>query len=123
MNDWDDLRYFLAVARCGNITAAAGQLGVNHSTVSRRITAMEKKHEIRLFERMATGYILTEAAEQIYQDALDIENKSHKIERILFARDTRLSGKLTLTIPHFLANYCIIPKLPQFMNAYPDIHP
>ncbi|NRB39005.1 MAG: LysR family transcriptional regulator [Pseudomonadales bacterium] len=121
MNDWDDLRYFLAVAQAGNVTAASITLAVNHSTVSRRITAMEKKHGVRLFERISTGYVMTEAAESIYAYALEIESQNKKVERLLFAGDTRLSGKLRMTLPHDLANHCIIPHLPRFTEAYPEI--
>ena len=121
MNDWDDLRYFLAVANAGNVTAASLVLEVNHSTVSRRITAMEKKHGVRLFERISSGYAMTEAGESIYHHAQQIEAKNQQVERLLFAGDTRLSGKLVMTVPHDLANHCIIPYLPTFTETYPDI--
>jgi DNA-binding transcriptional LysR family regulator len=73
MNPWDDLRYFLAVARSGSLSGAARELGVNHSTVLRRIHSYEERQGVRLFERLPTGYALTQAAENIYPHALDIE--------------------------------------------------
>ena len=121
MIDWDDIQYFLAVARAGNVTSAASKLAVNHSTVSRRIQAMEKKHGVRLFERVPTGYIMTEAAENILPIAEDIERKNRQIERLLFAEDQRPRGKLTLTIPNDLANHLVIPKLPYFLKEHPLI--
>lgn len=121
MNDWDDCRYFLAVARAGNVTAASGQLAVNHSTVSRRITAMEKKHGVRLFERLANGYEMTAAAEGIYPIALEIEKKNLQMERLLFAQDSRLQGTLNITLPHDLANYCVLPHFKQFTETNPNI--
>ncbi|MCG8383666.1 MAG: LysR family transcriptional regulator [Gammaproteobacteria bacterium] len=121
MNDWDDLRYFLAIARSGNVTGAAMRLGVNHSTVSRRITAMEKRHGVRLFERMANGYEMTESASAILEAAEAIEAKNLEVERTLFGQDKRLSGSLKVTMPHDLANFCIIPRIKDFYYQYPDI--
>lgn len=119
--DWDDIRFFLAVARAGNVTAAALQLKVNHSTVSRRISSMEVKHGVRLFERLSTGYELTEAGNNIVQLAEEIEQKNLEVERLLFSKDSRLQGELVLTMPHELGRYCIIPNLPMFNAQYPDI--
>ncbi len=60
---WDDARIFLAVAREGSFSRAAKRLGVQHSTVSRRIRALEKKLATPLVERKSSGYVLTEAGE------------------------------------------------------------
>lgn len=121
MSDWDDLRYFLEVARQGSLTAAARRLGVNHSTVSRRISTLETVHGVRLFERAPSGYLLTEAAESIYEQAIEVECRHQAIDRLLFAGDQRLSGKLVVTMPNDLANYCVIPYLNEFTRIYPDI--
>lgn len=121
MNDWDDLRYFLAIVRSGNVTGAANLLGVNHSTVSRRMSAMEKRHGVRLFERLANGYEMTEAASTILEAAEAIEAKNLEVERLLFGQDKRLSGSLKITMPHDLANFCIIPRIKEFYQQYPAI--
>jgi len=121
MDDWDDLRYFLAVARNGSVTGAASKLGVNHSTVSRRIQALEKKHNVRLFERIPTGYEMTQSAENIYQIALEIEQRSHEIERQLFGRDNRLQGKVVVTAPNFIIDVLVMPHLSAFLTEYPGI--
>ncbi len=121
MTDWDDLRYFLALARLGSVTMAATHLSVNHSTVSRRISAMEEKHGVRLFERLPKGYRLTLPGENIYQLALELEQKNQHIERLLFAQDARLQGQLTLTAPHDVVNHCVIPFLGDFYQRFPDI--
>ncbi|RLA45014.1 MAG: LysR family transcriptional regulator [Gammaproteobacteria bacterium] len=120
MNDWDDLRYFLSVARSGTLSGAAADLGVNHSTVSRRINAYEKQHDVRLFERLPGGYEMTQAAENIYQYALEIEERTGKVERELFGRDTRLQGRLCITAYHGIADL-LLPHLHRFRDAYPDI--
>src|SRR5690606_10345070 len=63
-DNWDDLRVFLAVARAGSLSGAARSLGVNHSTVFRRIGAFERALEVRLFDRLPGGYVLTAAGEE-----------------------------------------------------------
>ncbi len=121
MNDWDDLRFFLAVAREGSISAAAAHLGVNHSTVSRRINAFENLHGVRLFERLHSGYAMTQAAENIYRHALRIEEHTLSVERNLFGVDQRLQGKLCITVYHATAKHFLLPNLPEFSRRYPDI--
>ncbi|MBV1931332.1 MAG: LysR family transcriptional regulator [Porticoccaceae bacterium] len=121
MSDWDDLRYFLAVARNGTVSGASVDLKVNQSTVSRRISAYEKQHDVRLFERLPSGYVMTQAAENIYQHALEIEARNQIVERELFGRDTRLQGKLCITALHSMADRLLLPHLEEFRNLYPDI--
>ena len=121
MKDWDDLRFFLAVARNGTVSGAAQELGVNHSTVSRRINAYEKENAVRLFERLPSGYVMTQAAENIYQYALDIEERARAVERELFGRDARLQGRLCITAFHGLANHFLLPHLQRFREQYPEI--
>lgn len=121
MNNWDDLRYFLAVARSGSISGAALVLGVNHSTVSRRISGYESQHNVRLFERLPSGYVMTQAAENIYQYALEIEDRTRVVERELFGRDIRLQGKLCITAYHGMATSLLMPDLQAFRDQYPEI--
>ena len=121
MSEWDDLRFFLAVARAGSISGAANQLGVNHSTVSRRINAYEKSHDVRLFERVQTGYELTAAGEHIHHYALEIEQRVQSVERELFGRDVRLQGSVRVTCYHGVATQVIVPELGRFREQYPDI--
>ena len=121
MKEWDDLRVFLAVARHGSVTAAASKLGVNHSTVSRRIQAFEEKHDVRLFERLPSGYEMSQAAENIFEKAQEIEAKTQEIERELFGQDTRLQGKVVITSINTIINHYILPHLHKFREQYPDI--
>ncbi len=121
MNDWDDIRYFLEVARSGNVTGAAKQLGVNHSTVSRRIRALEEKHGVRLFERISSGYEMTAAASNIFELALQIESQNHQVSRQLFGQDQRLQGELNITMPHDIFDYCLADDLALFHLQQPDI--
>ncbi|MEY8194309.1 MAG: LysR family transcriptional regulator [Cycloclasticus sp.] len=121
MNDWDDIRYFLAVARNGNVTSAAKALDVNHSTVSRRIRALEEKHGVRLFERIHSGYEMTDAGSDIFDLALELELRNSQISRQLFGLDNRLQGKINLTMPHDILEFCLIDEIAEFRKKQPDI--
>lgn len=121
MNDWDDIRFFLAVSREGSVSGAAKRLGVNHSTVSRRIQGLEDKHGVRLFSRKRDGYEMTEAAFAIYEQALAIESQSQQITRTLYGQDTRLEGPVNLTMPHDLFECCMAQELLQFCLEHPGI--
>src|ERR687889_1298686 len=74
--DWDDLRFFLAVARAGRLTVAARRLGADHATVSRRITALEEALKAKLFERRPQGYALTEHGERLLAKAESMETQA-----------------------------------------------
>jgi len=121
MNNWDDIRFFLEVARSGSISAASRALKVNHTTVSRRIQSLESKHGVRLFERHKDGYQMTEAADAIYHQALEIEVQNQQISRTLFGQDTRLEGPISLTMPHDIFEYCLSDDLAEFHQAHPAI--
>ncbi|MEH6577722.1 MAG: LysR family transcriptional regulator [Amphritea sp.] len=121
MNDWDDIRFFLAVAREGSVSGAAKVLGVNHSTVSRRIQGLEGKHGVRLFNRQRDGYEMSESADAIFDQALAIEAQSQQISRTLFGQDTRLEGLVNLTMPHDIFEHCLADELARFRQQHPGI--
>jgi len=121
MTNWDDIRYFLSVARCGNLSTAAKELGVNHSTVSRRIQALEERHGVRLFERLPSGYEMNVAASAIYELALELEAKNQQVFRQLFGQDNRLQGEINLTMPHDIFDYCLAEDLAEFKQLQPEI--
>ncbi|MEF9603084.1 LysR family transcriptional regulator [Paracoccus sp. PXZ] len=73
--NWDDLRFFLAVARAGTLSGAARSLGVTHSTVFRRLGAFEERLGVRLFERLPDGYALTGAGEAMHETAIRIDEE------------------------------------------------
>lgn len=121
MKDWDDFRHFLAVARKGSIRAAAAELGVNHSTVSRRIDAFEKRLEVRVFERLPSGYFLTPAGEEMLGSAERVEAEMTAAERRVAGRDARLGGLLRVTLPDSLAQKLLMPDLVAFSEAHTEI--
>ena len=91
--EWDEVRYFLAVARSRSLIAAAGRLRVSAATVARRIDALEKRMGARLFERRQTGYFLTDSGEGICAEAEAAEESILALERKALGRDLSVSGR------------------------------
>lgn len=119
--NWDDLRVFLAVARTGSLSGAARSLGVNHSTVFRRIAGFEEELGVRLFERLPTGYALTPAGEETLCIVERIEADVATLDRTVIGQDLRLSGTVRLTAIDMLAFWLLPPALLRFRAAYPGI--
>jgi DNA-binding transcriptional LysR family regulator len=104
MLGWDDLRYFLAFARAGSMQAAAKALGVNQSTVQRRIAELEERVGQRLVERHLGGYRLTELGGELRPAAVAIESAVATFERRLAACDKGLTGIIRVTCGSILAS-------------------
>lgn len=121
MIDWDDVRYFLAAARGGSVRAAAAHLGVNHSTVLRRIAQLEERLGAQMFEKLPSGYRLTAAGEEVLDLAHQMEASSHLLETRVFGRDQSARGLLRVTLPPFLATHLLMPDLADFARLHPDI--
>lgn len=119
--NWDDLRVFLAVARTGSLSGAARSLGVNHSTVFRRIAGFEEELDVRLFERLPTGYALTAAGEETLAIVERIEADVATLDRTVTGQDLRLSGTVRITAIDMLAFWLLPPSLARFHEAYPGI--
>ena len=97
MFDWNDTRYFLAVAREGSTLAAAKVLGVNQSTVHRHLAALEKDLGCRLVERRPTGYRVTEQGRQLHACAERIEEGVAALQRRVASFNKELSGRIRTT--------------------------
>ena len=120
-SDWNDYLYFLKVADSGNLTAAAGELGVNHSTVFRRINRLEQHMGVRLFERSRKGYSLTETGLEIIGRIRNIEAEMYAIQRKLLGKDDQLSGNLKISTTDTIGYYWLPPYIKKFKADYPDI--
>lgn len=118
---WDDGRMFLAFARAGSFSAAAKQLGVQHSTVSRRIHALEKDLATPLVERSASGYVLTEAGENLRDSAARIERELLSFEAASAGRSDDPSGELRVTAIANMASSVLMPLFARFSAAHPNI--
>lgn len=121
MIDWDTVRYFLAVARGGSVRAAAERLGVNHATVLRRVAQLENRLGARLFERLPSGYRMTEAGEEVLGLAEEMEVSSNRLETRVLGRDQSVRGRLRVTMAPMIAAHLLMPDLVQFAQAHPDV--
>lgn len=118
---WDDMRYVLAISRAAGLNPAAKALGVNPSSVYRRLESLEAQMEVRLFERLRSGYRLTEAGEAVAEAAERMESEVHDIERQIAGTDVRLEGHIRLSSSEAFAHYVLPPLLPGFRRQYPGI--
>ena len=121
MIDWDDVRYFLAAARGGSVRAAAERLRVNHSTVLRRIAQLEGRLGVQMFEKLPSGYRLTEAGEEVVELAEQMEASSNQLETRIFGRDQGIRGLLRVTLAPTLATHLLMPDFAEFADLHPDI--
>lgn len=119
--DWDDVRYFLAVARGGSVRAAAEWLGVNHSTVLRRIAHLEDGLGAQVFEKLPAGYRLTAAGGEILEIAAEMEASSNRLESRVLGRDQAVRGSLRVTLSPTLATHLIMPDFADFGRLHPEV--
>ena len=120
--DWNGLKYFLAFARNGSMLAAAKALGVNQSTVQRRLADLERRLRCRLIERHLGGYRLTKLGEQLRPFAEGVEAAVASFERHLSACDEELTGTLRVTCPTTVADRLTrTPLLDAFHARYPGL--
>ena len=92
MKNWDDLRYYLAVARSGTVSAAARELGVSHTTVLRHIDQLEAEAGVKLFKRLQRGYQLSEAGEKLLQEVSHVEADIQSMMARVQGQDDHLAG-------------------------------
>lgn len=119
--DWNDLRYFLAVTGAGSLSAAARALGVEHTTVSRRIEALESVLAVRLFDRFARGWSLTEAGLTLLPQAKRVEEEMLGLLRQATGAGAP-HGIVRVSAPPALAAHWIAPRLPQLREKLEGIH-
>jgi DNA-binding transcriptional LysR family regulator len=118
--DWDDLRLVLAVSREGTLSGAARRLGVTHSTVFRRLGAVEEQMGARLFERFRDGYVPTAAGETAADSAARLEDEMLTLELKLSGQDLRPSGTVRITTTDTLSSM-VMRHLPAMRALHPEI--
>jgi DNA-binding transcriptional LysR family regulator len=121
MMDWDDLRFFLTLAREGTVSGAAEVLGVAHTTVSRRVSGLEARLGCRLFERLPSGYRLTADGQEVLAYVETMETSSLELSRKITGRDRAPGGKVRLTIPDSVLIPLLLPELDSFRRRHDRI--
>jgi DNA-binding transcriptional LysR family regulator len=121
MFDWNNLRPFLEVVRAKTLTGAAGRLGVDHTTVARRIHALEEALAVRLFERAPSGYTLTAAGQQLVRLAEEVESACVSAEQLVGGASTALSGAVRISVPEGFGARFLPRHLPALCEAHPGL--
>jgi len=119
--NWDDIKVFLAVARSGQMLAAAGTLGVNHTTVARRIGALESHLNTRLVTRSTSGTRLTPEGEALLSRAERIEAQMLQVQASIGNQDIALSGNVRIAAPDGFGVAFLALHLSELARTYPDL--
>jgi DNA-binding transcriptional LysR family regulator len=121
MPDWENLRHFVALAREGTLSAAARLLGVDHATVARRVAALEADTGLKLIDRRARSYQLTDDGRRIAATAMPMEEAAFAVGRAVQAAKPALRGEVSISSPPSLANALIAPQLFRLRHRHPGI--
>lgn len=119
--EWSSLQSFLAVARAGRLTLAALQLGINHSTLSRRIVALEAALQARLFDRAATGYALTAQGERLLEHAQEMESTAFAIVSEIAGASRRIAGSVRVGAPDGFGTFFLADILGRLSADHPQL--
>ncbi|MGV0817232.1 LysR family transcriptional regulator [Martelella sp. AMO21009] len=119
--DWNDLRYFLTVARTGRLTVAAERMGTDHATVSRHIANLEAGLGAELFRRSPRGYSLTDAGERLLTQAEGIESAATGIENDIAGERLALSGVVRIGAPEGFGSLFLAPRIGALTAAHPKL--
>jgi DNA-binding transcriptional LysR family regulator len=121
LGDWDDVRFFLAVAKTGSFSAAATQLNTKQTTVGRRIQALERRLGAKLFDRHRHGMEVTPAARGVLVQAESMLSNATSIERHLAGLDREMAGVVRVAATEGIAANYLVPRLGDLRRAHPDI--
>lgn len=121
MIDWDEYRYFLAVAEERSLSGAGRRLRASQPTVGRRIASLEQALEVRLFDRRPRGLVPTEAGKAILEQARRIDESVREIGLLVKGQDQRLVGSVNISAPETIGMYWLVPRLSRFRRLHPEI--
>jgi DNA-binding transcriptional LysR family regulator len=121
MLDWNDLRYFLAVADGGSTLAAGRKLRVSQTTVARRVAALEEALGLLLFEKRQAGYVPTPAGEALVDRARLVETATESFADAAAALGRDTSGVVRITTQEIFANTLLAPILRELHESHPEI--
>lgn len=121
MLDWDDLRSFLAIARHGNLSAAARALKVTQTTMGRRLEVLHARAGARLLQKTPTGFVLTPAGERVMANVERMEAEALSVERAITGEDTRISGEVRITTVETFGARVLVPLLKPLLDRQPEL--
>ncbi len=120
--NWSDLRYFLEAARTRSHTAAARRLGVEHTTVARRLQRLAREYGSPLLERGRDGWVPTEAGRRLMAHAETMEAATLAAAEDLAGQPANVAGIVRLGVPEVLGARVVTPRLPPLLAEHPDLH-
>ncbi len=121
MDDWDDLRFFAALARGGSLSAAARALRTDHTTVARRIAALEARLALKLFDRLPRGYRLTADGEALTGRLEAVEAAVLAFERQADGAGRGIEGTVRIGVPPALGALWLMPRLGPLLDRHPGL--
>jgi DNA-binding transcriptional LysR family regulator len=119
--DWNDLRTFLALCRAGTLAGAASALGLNATTVGRRLAALEEGVGARLFDRTREGYLLTQAGRDLVPHAERMEASALAVERDVAGADQRVAGVVRPSTTEMIGTRFFAPQVTRFHERHPEV--
>ncbi|MFT4961821.1 MAG: DNA-binding transcriptional LysR family regulator [Paracoccaceae bacterium] len=120
-DNWDDLRFVLAVAETGSVSAAARRLGVNHATVLRRVAGFENRLNTALFDRNAKGYRVPPDRMQVVTALREVQDAVLAVERVLKGATEPLRGQLNVTSTDTFCQRILPEIIAGFADRAPDL--
>jgi len=119
--DWGDLRFFLELERCGSLSRAARTLGVDRTTVARRVSALEAQLGLPLFDRGPQGWSCTGPGRELASMASRVEEDVLALARKADAQDRAVGGTVRLTTAAHLSAHLLVPALPALRSRHPGL--
>ena len=121
MQDWEQIPFFLAVARGGSLRAAAETLGATHATVRRHVEALEAAYGVQLFRRTRQGMTLTGAGETLLPEAEEAETLLARARNGLQGLDREAAGKIRISVDPMTGHFLLAPVFAEFCRIYPQV--
>ncbi|CAG9227080.1 DNA-binding transcriptional LysR family regulator [Paraburkholderia tropica] len=121
MFDWQDLRYFLVLARVGTLSGAANELAVEHATIGRRVASLETALGLKLVYRMPRSVRLTDEGKALAALAASMPDGAQAVEAYALRASAALSGTVRISVPPTLGSHCIAPRMRAFREANPGV--
>ncbi len=121
MFDWDDLRFFLELTRRGSLSETARRLGADHSTVARRVANLERRLELKLFDRLPRGWVPTADGERLFERAQAVERAAFAVERSAGGARGEVAGLVRISAPPALASQWLVPRLAPLRDRHPGL--
>lgn len=119
--NWDDVRIFLALAECGSLSAAARRLAIDHTTVARRVSALEAAIGVRLMDRLPRAVVLTEAGAAFAERAQGMRAAAFAMQRAARGMDDAMAGPVRVSAPPLFARRVVAPHLGELRRRHPGI--